>query len=116
MGVHTKRFQAIREPVGRLLIEGYIELLLSSYLGVIAILRTSSLEGVWTWFTNYSDLACSVSSIVILLLCLFIPFWLKGELDEIYLDKTTSIAENKFAFVWEDYKTRKYSQALFPVL
>jgi len=75
LGLFASDEISLRNLLLTILVEGYIDLALSAFLGVICIYRSESNEEFWGWFGSLGDLINSLTSIILSVLVFIIPFF-----------------------------------------
>jgi hypothetical protein len=59
-----------------LFLEGYIDIVLSCFLNVMAIWEEDTMEGMASYFATRDDFMCSTVTIVAFFMVIFAPFWI----------------------------------------
>jgi hypothetical protein len=59
-----------------MIIEGYIEIFLAAYLGILSIANSEDSEDLGGWFNNYSDCICSLLTMAVFIYCLCLPLYI----------------------------------------
>mmetsp|Transcript_30184 Transcript_30184/g.46149 ORF Transcript_30184/g.46149 Transcript_30184/m.46149 type:complete len:212 (-) Transcript_30184:2792-3427(-) len=97
----------------KMFIECYIDIVLSTFLSMIAILKTDSFEHLSEWFGSFND-AMSTS---VTLLCLFGIFWLPLRIwqttTQNFKKLDTPEIQHRYGVYYEDFKTETMVSASF---
>ena len=82
MGVYASKNRAFKIPSILMIVEGYTDLILAIALNAFAISRSfvSWPLFVSTWLNNYSNVTLVVLTLVLSLIVLILPFWIRYQL------------------------------------
>ena len=89
-------------PVFKLVSEGYIDLVLPSTLGMVAILSMMDAPDIGSWFATTDDVVNSLCTFGVFIVCLVIPFFVQWLMSQGKLLRET----NTYVAFYEDYNIR----------
>jgi hypothetical protein len=76
LGLKADTNKELKVPLQKLFLELYIEIVLCSFLNVIAIWREDSLDSIFSYFETFADFLCSSLALLATILVILAPIYI----------------------------------------
>lgn len=81
-GIHADARDDIKYPFIKIFMEGYIELALACFIGMLSIVSFIDADSLTEWFATPSEFINSTVTIIIFILIISMPFYVKYEIEK----------------------------------
>ena len=103
-------------PLLKLFIEGYIDIVLSCLLSVMAIMSEDTWAGILSWFATFDDTMNSVVAIIAFLMVIFVPIYVAYILKKFRNRLDDDEVLEKYGIFYEDYRFDNRNAVYYPVI
>lgn len=115
MGVYASKNRAFKIPSIHMIVEGYTDLILAIALNAFVISRSfvSWPLFVSTWLNNYSNVTLVVVTLVLSLIVLILPFWIRYQLLKNFKNLKDKDVKEELGTYYAEYKVNTRTSAIF---
>ena len=103
-------------PLLKLFIEGYIDIVLSCLLSVMAIMSEDTWAGLKSWFATFDDTLNSVVAIIAFLMVIFVPIYISYILKKFRNRLDDEQVMEKYGVFYEEYRLDDRNAVYYPVI
>lgn len=103
-------------PLLKLFIEGYIDIVLSCLLSVMAIMSEDTWAGLASWFATFDDTLNSVVAIIAFLMVIFVPIYVSHILKKFRNRLNDEEVKEKYGIFYEEFRLDNRNAVYYPVI
>ena len=103
-------------PLLKLFIEGYIDIVLSCLLSIMAIMSEDTWEGFASWFGTFDDTLNSIVAIISFLMIVFVPIYVAKILKDNKSRLDNEDVRDKYGIFYEEFRLDNKNAVYYPVI
>ena len=104
VGIWSKGKIEFRIPLLTMLVEGYIDVTISAYLGMVALYRSYEKDELIEWFSNPTDGFLATITILTFITVIIIPFYINWRLTSNFEQLDNEEFRETYGVYYDDYK------------